>query len=85
MISRIEETKKILRENKIPFKTLGDYVLVSIHSRTTDGEEFDLIDHIDADLLVTNDPVTTLILPYVYEEESDVYEALEYCNLYTGQ
>lgn len=80
MKSQFNKTKEILKENNIPFSTLGNlYILV-------DNEYSDeLVSLVDFNLIVSNDPNTTLILPHKYDEVDDVYDALQYCNLYTGQ
>lgn len=80
MESQFNKTKEILKENNIPFSTLGNlYILV-------DNEYSDeLVSLVDFNLIVSNDPNTILILPHEYDEVDDVYDALQYCNLYTGQ
>jgi hypothetical protein len=78
----LENSKKVLADNNIPFTIHGEYITVNNNDVTDRGS---LIDFIDAELLCENDPDKTLILSEIYEYEGEVYSALEYCGLYAGK
>lgn len=79
MYSQFEETKKTLEEKKIPFEVIEDYVLVKKDISA------DLSLYFDSEILVSNDPEKTLILPYIFDVECEIYGALKTCELSFGE
>ena len=76
---RFLEAEKILQDAGI------DYTLHSEKYITADKHDIHSLDAFDPEQLSENDPRLTLIAPDGFKDEADMYEALSYCGLYTGQ
>jgi hypothetical protein len=79
MYQNTEDTKKILKDKNIPFEGINEYVLVK------KDLGIDLTLYFDAEILVENDPEKTLILPYIFDVECEIYSALQFCGLSFGE